>query len=183
MQELFAKRVQILQLLLRKKGANVSYYSRKALSQIRRMPYHMLKPHDERQPISQSRLLRNKRAIAQSNVDITQKSLMMQAHLSLAQRSLVLNSENPYAAWNRHSLSKEYRRRGIQYKKVRPRYGFRKVSQATLLVKDQLLMDELKRTLSGRASGRDEVIFIDEVIFSMKMFKPYAWSHTAQSIT
>ena len=58
-QEVFAKRVQVLQPLLRKKGANGSYYSRRALSRICRVPYHMLKPHDEHKPISQSRMLRN----------------------------------------------------------------------------------------------------------------------------
>ena len=45
------------------------------------------------------------------------------------------------------------------------------------------MMDELKSTLSGSASGRDDVIFIDEVTFSSKTFRPYAWSHTAQSVT
>ena len=44
-------------------------------------------------------------------------------------------------------------------------------------------MDELKKTLSRHASGRDEVIFIDEVTFSMKTFKPYAWSHTSKSVS
>ena len=44
-------------------------------------------------------------------------------------------------------------------------------------------MDELKTTLSRHASGRDEVIFIDEVTFSMKTFKPYAWSHTSQPVS
>ena len=44
-------------------------------------------------------------------------------------------------------------------------------------------MDELKKTLSRHTSGRDEVIFIDEVTFSMKTFKPYAWSHTSQSVS
>ena len=135
-QEVFAKRVQMLQPLLRKKGANGSYYSRRALSRICRVPYHMLKPHDERQPVSQSRMLRKKRRLVQSNVDIVQTSLRTQAHLSLTQRALLMNRENPEAQWNRHSLSKEYQRRGIKYKKLRPRYGFRKASQSTLLVKD-----------------------------------------------
>ena len=62
-QEVFAKRVQMLQPLLRKKGENGCYYSRRALSQICRVPYHMLKPHDEHQPISQSRMLRKKRIL------------------------------------------------------------------------------------------------------------------------
>ena len=55
-QELLAQRVQMLQPLLRPKGASGSYYSRKALAQDCCMPYHMLKPHDERQPISPARL-------------------------------------------------------------------------------------------------------------------------------
>ena len=94
-----------------------------------------------------------------------------------------MNKENPDAAWTRSSLSKEYRRRGIKHKKVRPRYGFRKASQAALLVKDQQLMDELKKALACSPACRGEVIFIDEVTFSMKTFKPYAWSHTSQSVS
>ena len=64
-------------------------------------------------------------------MDITQTSLQMQAHLSFAQRAVLMNAMDPDAAWTRHSLAKEYRRRGIKYKKVRPKYGFRKASQAT----------------------------------------------------
>ena len=90
-----------------------------------------------------------------------------------------MNKVNPDAAWNPSSLSKEYRRRGIKQMKVRPRYGFRKASQAALHAKDQQLMDELKKALACRG----EVIFIDEVTFSMKTFKPYAWSHTSQSVS
>ena len=96
----------------------------------------MLKPHDESQPVSQSRMLRKRIRLVQSNVDIVQTSLRTQAHLSLTQRALLMNKQNPDAAWNRDSLSREYKRRGIQFKKLRPRYGFRKASQATLLVKD-----------------------------------------------
>ena len=57
-QELLAKRVQALQPLLRRKGATGCFYSRRALSQICRVPYHLLKPHDEHKPVSQSRMLR-----------------------------------------------------------------------------------------------------------------------------
>ena len=66
-----------------------------------------------------------------------------------------MNKANPDAAWTRSSLSKEYRRRGIKHKKVRPRYGFRKASQAALLVKDQQLMDELKKTPACSAACRE----------------------------
>ena len=96
-QEVFAKRVQMLQPLLRKKGENGCYYSRRALSRICRVPYHMLKPHDEHQPINQSRMQKNKQRLVQSNVDIVQTSLRTQAHLSLTQRALLMNRENPEA--------------------------------------------------------------------------------------
>ena len=59
-QELLAKRVQALQPLLRRKGASGCFYSRRALSQICRVPYHLLKPHDEHKPVSQSRMLSKK---------------------------------------------------------------------------------------------------------------------------
>jgi len=59
----------------------------------------------------------------------------------------------------------------------------RKASQAALLAKDQQLMDELKKALACSPACRGEVIFIDEVTFSMKTFKPYAWSHTSQSVS
>ena len=94
-----------------------------------------------------------------------------------------MNKVNPDAAWNPSSLSKEYRRRGIKQMKVRPRYGFRKASQAALHAKDQQLMDELKKALACSSACRGEVIFIDEVTFSMKTFKPYAWSHTSQPVS
>ena len=90
-----------------------------------------------------------------------------------------MNKVNPDAAWDPSSLSKEYRRRGIEQMKVRPGYGFRKASQAALLAKDQQLMDELKKALACGGG----VIFIDEVTFSMKTFKPYAWSHTSQPVS
>ena len=96
-QDLLAKRVQVLQPLLRQKGASGCYYSRRALSQICRVPYHLLKPHDEHKPVSQSRMLSKKRRLVQSSVDISQTSLQMQAHLSLAQRAVLMNRENPDA--------------------------------------------------------------------------------------
>ena len=96
-QELLAKRVQALQPLLRRKGASGCFYSRRALSQICRVPYHLLKPHDEHKPVSQARMLREKRRLVQSSVDISQTSLQMQAHLSLAQRAVLMNRETPDA--------------------------------------------------------------------------------------
>jgi len=48
-----------------------------------------------------------------------------------------MNKEQPQAKWTPNNLREEYMRRGISYKKVRPRYGFRKAEQTSLALKDQ----------------------------------------------
>ena len=94
-----------------------------------------------------------------------------------------MNKEQPQAKWTPNNLREEYMRRGISYKKVRPRYGFRKAEQTSLALKDQATFLKLKTSISGEISGGLNVIFIDEVTFSMKTYKPYAWSHRADNIT
>ena len=66
---------------------------------------------------------------------------------------------------------------------MRPRYGYRKASQAQLKADDQHKFEVLKSQVCGGVVAGQEVIFIDEVTFSMKTFKPYAWSSKATNVT
>ena len=66
---------------------------------------------------------------------------------------------------------------------MRPRYGYRKAEQAQLKADDQHKFKVLKGAVCGGVSGGQEVIFIDEVTFSIKTFKPYAWSSKAVNVT
>ena len=49
---------------------------------------------------------------------------------------------------------------------------------------DQRKFEVLKKQRSGSLpDAPDQMIYIDEVTFSMKTFKPYAWSHRGASVT
>ena len=115
--------------------------------------------------------------------DISQKSLCEQAHFSLKQRCALLNASNPAAEWTVASLRAEYRRKRIRFKKVRPRCGYRKASQTQLMADDLEKFQVLKKSVFEGICAGQEVIFIDEVTFSMKTFKPYAWSSKATNVT
>ena len=69
------QKAQMLQPLLRQKGASGMYYSRKGLAKLFSVPYHMLVPNDERRSPHQSRKQRFDRMQAQSNMEISQLSL------------------------------------------------------------------------------------------------------------
>ena len=169
--------------MLPPRGAKGRHYSRHAISKLFQVPYHMLKPHPEDSMTHMTKSQRFVRTTLRRLQDISQKSLCEQAHLNLQQRCALLNQSNPTAAWSAASLRAEYKRRSITYKKVRPRYGYRKASQIQLKADDQLKFELLKSKVCGGLCAGQEVIFIDEVTFSMKTFKPYAWSSKATNVT
>ena len=90
---------------------------------------------------------------------------------------------NPAAEWTVASLRAEYKRQGIRFKKVRPRCGYRKASQTQLMADDEQKFQIMKKSVFEGICAGQEVIFIDEVTFSMKTFKPYAWSSKATNVT
>ena len=122
--------------MLPERGAKGRYYSRHAISKMFQVPYHMLKPQSEDNMTRMATAIRLLRTSSRSLQDISQKSLCEQAHLNLAQRCALLNQSNSAAGWTVASLRQEYQRRGITYKKVRPRYGYRKADQNKLKADD-----------------------------------------------
>ena len=118
----------LLQPLIPQKGATGLMYSRHALARLFQVPYHMLKRESAPSP-SAVLLGRLSGALySRSASDISHTSLCELAHLSLKQRCVVMNTENPSEHWTASSLRKEYKRRGITLKKIRARYGYRKAS-------------------------------------------------------
>ncbi len=71
----------------------------------------------------------------------------------------------------------------ITYKRVKYRPGFRRLTQNALRLKDADNYQELKLAVSGSDPDTDEIVFVDECVFSAKTFKPMAWSHTRTNIT
>ena len=112
--------------MLPPRGAKGRHYSRHAISKLFQVPYHLLQPHPERFMTHITKNERQVRTSLRRLQDISQKSLCEQAHLNLAQRCVLMNLSNPAAKWTTSSLRSEYKRRCITYKKVRPRYGYRK---------------------------------------------------------
>ena len=107
-----------------------------------------------------------------------------QAHLSLTLRAAQQNSNLGAKIWSLSTLRKAYKRLGIRYKKVLLKRASRRPDQEILITKDQEIFRRLHTvTLGGTRTSAEEIVYLDECVFSHKSYKHMAWSQKLDNIT
>jgi hypothetical protein len=106
--------------------------------------------------------------------EFQQEYLNVHSHLSLPQCAALLSQTYPESPpWTTYFLRSAYSRLGIKFKAVRINRNGRRPDQAAPIAKDreklQLMQEHL---LYGPAPN--QLILIDECIFSVKTFNPLA---------
>ena len=107
-----------------------------------------------------------------------------QAHLSLTLRAAQQNLKIGAKIWSPCTLRKAYKRLGIRYKKVLLKRASRRPDQEILIMRDQEVFRRLHTvTLGGTRTSAEEIVYLDECVFSQKSYKHMAWSEKRDKIT
>ena len=109
-------------------------------------------------------------------------TLIKDATKNLKQRVAEFNADNPEKPITYHQLRRLYRDQRIRFKKVLTKLNQRRSNTETKSAKDQRILRTLKHEVEQALLHSDEIIMIDEAVFSQTSCKPLAWSGVRDNI-
>jgi hypothetical protein len=176
--------IGMMQPLLRPYGDYRSYkLPYKYLSKVTGVPARLLaRERPGKQPAEKTRKPNLDPGVLAAMPEFQQEYLNVHSYLSLQHRAALLSQAYPESPpWTTYYLRTAYSRLGIKFKAVRINRNGRRPDQVALIAKDaeklRLMQEHL---LYGPAP--DQLILIDECIFSVKTFNPLAWSASRRNV-